>query len=138
MLFFLIQQVMQVDYVYCERIYIQIMECNLNIINCVIKMDDRTNNYLMSLIYSSLDPGVRQAQWSMMRFTAQHYKIPWTVIGDLNFILTAGKKRRGNLVSRSQIDSANAMLDGVRMHFLPYIGNLFTWTNRRKSQELIL
>lgn len=74
----------------------------------------------------------------MTQAFANHYKFPWVVMWDLNFILTQEEKEGGNQVSQSQLDISNALLDNASLHSLSYIGNPFTWTNRRKGQELIL
>lgn len=103
-----------------------------------MKIDARTNQTLFSFIYGSLNEDVRKQQWDSMNRITHHYKLPWAVIGDLNFIINQNEKEGGNVVSQSQLDKNREILDNANLHSLSFVGNPYTWTNRRQGQELIL
>lgn len=109
-----------------------------NIINCLVKLDARTNLSLFTCMYGKLNDVDRENQWNYLIDISVQYNYPWILAGDLNFILNREEKEGGITPSQSSLDANNLLIDKVGLVSLPYIGNPFTWTNRRDEGELIL
>ncbi|XP_026434565.1 uncharacterized protein LOC113332106 [Papaver somniferum] len=58
--------------------------------------------------------------------------------GDLNFVLTQDEKEGGNLISQTVLDDSNRRLNVNGLHSMSFVGNPFTWSNRRAGHEIIL
>ncbi|XP_026419966.1 uncharacterized protein LOC113315939 [Papaver somniferum] len=101
-------------------------------------MDSIIDYSLLSFVYGALDDIVRKNQWDFMQNIANQVNLSWIVIGGLNFILSQNEKQGGNHVTQTYLDKSNDIIDSNSLHSINYIGNTFTWTNRRQGHELIL
>ncbi|XP_026410582.1 uncharacterized protein LOC113305796 [Papaver somniferum] len=121
-----------------DGIDLQIIDAQMNMINCTVKLDSQNNSSMLTCIYGALNPSDKENQWNHLRNLRTTYTNPWIVIGDLNFILHQNEKEGGNPHGQSDIDANNLLLDSNNLFSMPYIGNPFTWTNRRNDNNLIL
>lgn len=100
-------------------------------INFLVKLDSQNNSSLLTCIYGALNEMDKTMQWDHLRQIRQYNSNPWIVIGDINFILSSSEKEGGNPPAQNGIDVNNDLLFNHGIHSMPFIGNPFTWTNRR-------
>lgn len=101
-------------------------------------MDNNNDSSLLSRIYGALNTNDRQTQWDYLSNIKNHHHVPWTVVGDFNFILNNHEKQGGNIVSQTELDANALIFANNDLNSMNYIGNPFTWSNRRHGNELIL
>ncbi|XP_026443846.1 uncharacterized protein LOC113343999 [Papaver somniferum] len=121
-----------------DNIDLKVIDMSLNMINCIVKLDSQNNNSLLTCLYGALNKNDKEAQWNHINNLRENHNNPWIVIGDLNFILDRNDKEGGNTPSQTDLDANNDILNMNNLDSMQYIGNPFTWTNRRNGNDLIL
>lgn len=108
------------------------------IINCVLKIDARTDKILLSCMYGLLNNDDRKVQWNFIQNTKNNFNCPWMLLGDLNFILDSSEKVGGQSVDQNQIDFAKNLVECAGLQEVAFSGNPFTWSNWRKGNSIII
>lgn len=63
---------------------------------------------------------------------------PWLCCGNFNVVLNQEEKGGGNLVMMNQMLMFADTLDTCDLCDLGFLGNRFTWTNKRRGKDGIL
>lgn len=61
----------------------------------------------------------------------------WHLIGGFNSVLSPADKKGGNVVSSSSKNSFRDLVDNLGLIDLGFIGEIYTWYNRRGGVESI-
>ncbi|CAN0912002.1 Putative ribonuclease H protein At1g65750 [Linum grandiflorum] len=86
--------------------------------------------WVLSAVYASPSPNIRQQLWSQLKGFAESNSLPWMLIGDLNEI-TCRSERRGGANSWSQTSfPLHENLHVCGLIDLEFKGPLFTWFRR--------
>ncbi|KAK7268413.1 hypothetical protein RIF29_21111 [Crotalaria pallida] len=75
--------------------------------------------------------------WALLASMAKDVDEPWLVIGDINQVLGPENKMEGNPVDLAKIDNARTCLEVCNMKDIDWVGQKFTWCNRRKQPDTI-
>ncbi|XP_026420439.1 uncharacterized protein LOC113316486 [Papaver somniferum] len=121
-----------------DNIELQIIDKNFNMINLLVKLDSQNDRSLVTCLYGALNDIDKTRQWNHIRLIKTTHTNTLIVIGDLNFILHTDEKEGGNILSQSELDNNNMILHNNLLTSMNYISNLYTWTNRRNGNELII
>ena len=85
--------------------------------------------WVLTVVYASPNPAVRNSMWGYLNTTRRCFKGPWVVMGDFNEIVSSDEKRGGrgcfSKIGFSDWISDNRLLD------MGFIGQKFTWMTRR-------
>ncbi|KAL0410571.1 UNVERIFIED_CONTAM: hypothetical protein Slati_3646800 [Sesamum latifolium] len=87
-------------------------------------------------IYGQPDVGRRGETWQLLRRLSGLLNQPWLCAGDFNEILTPDEKI-GAPRPRKQMDNFRACLSDCQLYDLGYVGNKFTWCNRREAPATV-
>ncbi|CAI9115734.1 OLC1v1016720C1 [Oldenlandia corymbosa var. corymbosa] len=79
----------------------------------------------------------RSSVWNEIKTILSAYRLPWIVLGDFNQILSPVDKLGGNRVSVFSNILGELLLQ-FKMNELPYTGNHYTWTNKKKGVDRIV
>lgn len=121
-----------------DGVELTVLGINVNIINCLVKLDSMSTASLVTFIYGALNDIDKNNQWQYLDDIRHNHRNSWILIGDLNFILNSDEKEGGNTPSQFVPDYYNNLIHTRGLYNMNYIGNPFTWTNRREVEELIL
>ncbi|XP_026434310.1 uncharacterized protein LOC113331882 [Papaver somniferum] len=121
-----------------DGISLDIVDANSNFIVCHTQINARSDKSLIILMYGALSQEGINNQWEFLYRLASGFDCPWAVVGDLNFITSREDKLGGNIPSQSDLDFVNDHLNNLNLSDVNYIGNPYTWTNRRNFPNLIL
>lgn len=50
---------------------------------------------MISFVYAKCDDVLREDLWDSLRDIAERYRLPWLIVGDLNYIVDPGEKKGG-------------------------------------------
>lgn len=87
--------------------------------------------------YGFPDRDAHHLSWSLLRQLHGDPNTPWLVSGDFNAILNHSQKDGGRLTFEGEIDAFQQVLDECSLMDLGFVGELFTWKNRRAGRETI-
>lgn len=111
---------------------------NRNFISVIVNIDARSGHTLLNCMYGALSEERWVNQWAYLDALSNRYNCPWIILGYLNFILRQEEKLGGNLIAQSHLDDANDHVGKLDMSSVNFVGNPYTWSNKRSGTDLIL
>jgi hypothetical protein len=110
---------------------------NVNIINAWCYSDPPNKPWLLSCIYGPPAKINNSLFWDSLLSVRQDYLGPWLCIRDFNVILSQSEKYGGRPFACSSMDPFRSFYDSFGMIDLGFVGNPFTWSNKRQNHNLI-
>lgn len=89
--------------------------------------------WLMTIIYASPKPLLREELWNDLRKLGGIVNIPWVLLGEMNQPLDQGDKMGGRPVNQMNARMLRETIDACKFIDLGFHGLRFTWTNGRKG-----
>ncbi|CAL1407964.1 unnamed protein product [Linum trigynum] len=94
-------------------------------------------SYIMICVYISCHSVVRTAQLAHLRELCSALTLPYVIIDDFNTTLHMGEKDGGNPWNAAQSISLREFIQDLGLHDPGFLGDPFTWTNRRMGVACI-
>ncbi|KAK7268410.1 hypothetical protein RIF29_21108 [Crotalaria pallida] len=91
----------------------------------------------VTCLYGYHQMPLKYQTWALLASMAKDVDEPWLVIGDINQVLGPENKMEGNPVDLAEIDNARTCLEVCNMKDIDWVGQKFTWCNRRKQPDTI-
>lgn len=91
----------------------------------------------LTLIYGSPTPSNRHQFWDCIASVGQTFQGAWFIYRDFNMVFNQKDKKGGTPVENSSNGGYNATINNLRLIDVGFVGNLYTWTNRRKGSANI-
>lgn len=79
----------------------------------------------------------RYQSWDLLRSLNHHRDLPWIVGGDFNEILENSEKEGGNLKLPYHLEAFRVALDDCSLSDIGWVGDPFTWSNRRENPHTV-
>ncbi|KAM6553278.1 hypothetical protein CsatB_014040 [Cannabis sativa] len=100
---------------------------------------DTNTQFLWKLMAVYGTPYVRDKEnfWNYLETEANHFHLPWVILGDLNCIGSKEEKVGGSKVTVTDLRWLRNFQDNTGCVDLRFIGNKFTWQNKRFHGGLI-
>ena len=108
-----------------------------NTIYTLCYSDPPNKPWLLTCLYGPPEWKNKPAFWESLLHEGNNYYGPWLCIGDFNMILSQSEKYGGTLFACSSTDPFRHFLDSFGMVDLGFVGNPFTWSNKRQNHHLI-
>ncbi|OMP10580.1 Endonuclease/exonuclease/phosphatase [Corchorus olitorius] len=105
------------------------------IIHGIVRQQDK-RDCLLTAVYASPVPDLRQRLWDHLVSFSTDLSLPWLMFGDFNDISSINEKFVGSVPSLSRCLRFSNMMDVCAMVDLAFEGPAYTWTNMRKSLAL--
>lgn len=83
------------------------------------------------------DPRLTANSWELLKRLSDVNNSAWLVRGDLNEILFNSEKRVGPPKSATAMNEFHEVMNDCGLRDLGYIGNKFTWSNKRGKDSFI-
>jgi hypothetical protein len=102
-------------------------------ISCLVYSDPPHHPWLFSCVYAPHTSQRRSDFWSYLSELGNSFGGVWLLLGDFNFILSSSEKSGGRAFGNS---GHKAFADFVHFNALVdlgFVGNRFTWSNRREG-----
>ncbi|KAK9756466.1 hypothetical protein RND81_01G099800 [Saponaria officinalis] len=96
------------------------------------------NKWRLTGFYGWADNERKHLSWELLREIRGFSNLPWMVIGDFNQILFEGEKKGGAPRAQSEMNDFRKTMDDCNPTDLGYIGNPFTWWNKRGEPDDIV
>lgn len=103
----------------------------------VLVCDSNNRRWVVSIIYASPLPLLRDDLWTYLSKLGEIIHLSWLVIGDCNQPLNSCDKKGGRPINRSRASKLQTVIDRSQLLDLGYRGPKYTWTNMRKGSALI-
>ncbi|XP_072075672.1 uncharacterized protein [Arachis hypogaea] len=91
---------------------------------------------LIGVHFSSIEQ-IRHKQFEQIKPVLQQFQGKTIILGDFNAIKNTQEKEGGCLTSEPSMTAFNSFIDDNSFLDLGMVGRPFTWSNRRRGQELI-
>lgn len=88
--------------------------------------------------YGLLEEEKRGRFWDLMRWLRGNDSTPWLTGGDFNGILHHKEKKGGRSKDDKLINDFRHAVDDCNLVDLGYIGDIYTWCDRRPNEKLFL
>lgn len=109
------------------------LDVNAQVIHVMIKRDNYLD-WILSAIYASPNPRLKDTFWENLEAVAQNMKDSWLLAGDFNDIASQGEKRSFNSnPSLVQTQKFAARMKRCKLMNLGYSGLNLTWSNGRQG-----
>lgn len=112
-----------------NNITVDLISINQNIISVSTKV--RGVTCYISCVYGALSSFGKHSQWEYLRSLNDQFKGPWLVVGDMNFIINSSDKEGGNDALSSDASFIKGVIQKLGLIDMRFIGDPFTWKNRR-------
>ncbi|XP_030930689.1 uncharacterized protein LOC115956454 [Quercus lobata] len=122
---------------YSNRVEVELLASSEQEIHATVKVRTSNSKWLFSAVYASPRSVERHILWNNLSNVAELHNMPWVIAGDFNEPLSGDDKFGGRVVSSNRSLLFKECLDNCNMVDLGFSGPRFTWTNRRKVQNLI-
>jgi hypothetical protein len=106
---------------------------NHNLINLLVFSDPPNLPWMLSAIYGPPYKKKKKIFWESMHQIATSFSGPWLCIGDFNEVLLQVDKKGGRSVTSSSSNGFNSLVSQQGLVDLGFIGNPYTWTNKRHN-----
>jgi hypothetical protein len=116
---------------------IECISSSVNIINVWCYSDPVHSPWLLSCIYGPPEAQNKPAFWNSLLDVGLGFKGPWMCIGDFNVVVSQSEKFGGRPYACSSNDTFHGFLNSFGMIDLGFTGNPFTWSNKRRGDQLI-
>ncbi|XP_050248720.1 uncharacterized protein LOC126695973 [Quercus robur] len=122
---------------YSDRVEVELLASSEQEIHATVKVRTSNSKWLFSAVYASPRSVERHILWNNLSNVAELHNMPWVIAGDFNEPFSGDDKFGGRVVSSNRSLLFKECLDNCNMVDLGFSGPRFTWTNRRKVQNLI-
>ena len=122
---------------YSDRVEVELLASSKQEIHATVKVRTSNSKWLFSAVYASPRSEERHILWNNLSNVAELHNMPWVIAGDFNEPLSGDDKFGGRVVSSNRSLLFKECLDNCNVVDLGFSGPRFTWTNRRKVQNLI-
>lgn len=119
-----------------DRVHVEEVSTFDQIITELVR-DGHHQPWVLSVIYASPNPTVRDALWNYIMQLGNIINIPWLIIGDCNQPLTADDKQGGRPINRNRAAMLQTAIDTCHLLDLSFRGPRYTWTDMRHEPALI-
>ncbi|CAL1408297.1 unnamed protein product [Linum trigynum] len=105
---------------------------------CICSRINELNfSYIVVSVYISCNVTIRASQLAQLQELCATFPIPYVVIGDFNTTLYECEKDGGNPWNASQAISLRDFVHDLGLHDPGFLGEQFTWTNKRMGAACI-
>ncbi|CAL1380249.1 unnamed protein product [Linum trigynum] len=105
---------------------------------CICSQINEDNfSYIVICVYISCNSVVRTTQLAHLRDFCSALTLPYVIIGDFNTTLHMSEKDGGNPWNVAQSVSLRDFIQDLGLHDRGFLGDPFTWTNRRMGAACI-
>ncbi|KAK9000663.1 hypothetical protein V6N11_081152 [Hibiscus sabdariffa] len=122
---------------WCDDAHITILHSRKNIIDTKISMKGE-NVWFGSFVYGPPYDDEKLSFWEMLARRRVDRDLKWCVIGDLNVVASQDKKMGGALIDQTSAKWYLDFLDITNLLEIPMKGGMFTWSNKRSGEDVIL
>jgi hypothetical protein len=113
---------------------VNIMNCDLNCIDCVITSQQHSISWRATGIYGFPKGQEKFLTCQLINdLSCFNHNPNWLLFGDFNLVLASQEKAGGNLPEPNVTTSFRNTIDHCDLQDLGYNGNLYTWTNRQEG-----
>lgn len=108
-------------------------------IDCLIQ--EAGTSWRFTGFYGQPDVALQRFSWDLLlrlKGIPKLREVPWLVGEDFNEICFDSEKFEGNRIGPSQIQAFRDTLDICELQDLHWLGEFFTWVNRRDTSKLYL
>ena len=101
----------------------------------VIQVTSSTS-FFLSIIYANTKHKGRLELWDKLITRSSNIDLPWLVLGDFNEITHQHEKIGGNQPKLYKMMAYRDTMDKCNLRDLGFVGNKFTWFNKRKNRPI--
>ncbi|XP_060202945.1 uncharacterized protein LOC132631385 [Lycium barbarum] len=105
-------------------------------VTCKVVLNS-SQQVFISVVYDKSRTAGREDLWRYMRVIASTINEPWAICGDFNSILSTDEKMGGRPHSLKKKLAIHGMFASCGLKDNGFSGNIFTWSNERKGEEMI-
>jgi hypothetical protein len=107
---------------------------SVNMISVIIFSDPPHKPWMLTGIYGPPYNSQKPAFWDSLEKVLSTFSGPWIGLGDYNYLLSNADKKGGVFFASSSSSSMRNRVDALGLIDMGFIGNLYTWTNKRPAK----
>ncbi|KAK9734769.1 hypothetical protein RND81_04G162300 [Saponaria officinalis] len=116
-----------------EGISVEVISSTSHHLDVKIKGLFGEREWRLTGFYGWADTEEKRLSWQLLRDIKGYSNLPWLVIGDFNQILFEEEKRGSAPRSQRDMDDFREALDDCGLKDIGYLGDTFTWWNKREE-----
>ena len=105
---------------------------------CYITVLKDNSSFFCSAIYALNNQIDKRVLWSHLQWCASTMgSKPWFLVGDFNTTKFSSEKNGGNMNTDTAMEEFHECLFNLKLADMPFLRPLFTWINRRVSDQFL-
>lgn len=121
-----------------DNFEVNVKSLSQNHINFMVKVVESDQVFQLSNIYGYSKEYFKRHNMELLKSFKGEDNTPWLCCGNFNVVLNQEEKGGGNVVMMNQMLMFAYTLDTCDLRDLGFLGNRFTWTNKRRGKDGIL
>jgi hypothetical protein len=115
-----------------------ISEFNKFFISGFVTDSKRSLTFFITFLHASTEIEDRIPMWDHFVQRVDGNSIPWVIIGDFNVMSNYWEKSGGTDITDAKLQEFRNFLSFTPFVDLGFSGNVFTWTNKREKENLVM